>query len=834
MPERTEIKNKKSCLMLKNFFKTALRNLMGNKTFSFINIVGLAIGISASLVIFLIVQYDFNFDKFENAGNRIYRVVSDYAFSGKAFHSSGVPHGMPLAVKNEVTGLEAVAPFRTWNEGAKVSVPAEKENDIVIYKKQKDIAFVDENYFKLIPYNWIAGSPKTSLQQPYQIVLTETNAKLYFPKLDAEQIVGKEIVFNDTVRTTVTGIVKNIKQNTDFSFKTFISRATIELPRLKPDDGDDWGSTNNASQLFIKLSEGTTATQIENQITALFKKNYTQTEQTRNITITHSLQPLSNVHFNADYDNFDQRLAHKPTLYGLLAVAAFLLLLASVNFINLTTAQASKRAKEIGIRKIVGSSKKQLVFQFLSETFLLTAIASILSLGLTPLLLRVFSDFIPDGLRFNLLHQPDVFLFLLLLLLTLSLLSGLYPALILSSYKPVLVLKNQIYTARGNPRSAWLRKSLTVSQFVIAQVFIIATILVGRQISYTLNKDLGFKKEAVIYFDTNYYNDNDPNHKFILHDKLKAIPEIAMVSLSSEPPSSIHFGTRIIKYKDGKKEIETDADKNFADTNYIKLYQMKLLAGTNLPYSDTIHNLIINETYAHVLGFKDPQQAIGKYLEWDKNMQCPIVGVVADFHQKSLHEAIKPFVISGKISDELTFNIALQPQNAERTIWKTAIMKIEKAFKEVYPNDDFEYSFLDESIAKYYTAEQNISRLLMWATALAIFISCLGLSGLVIYVTNQRTKEIGIRKVVGATVTQIVSLLSKDFLQLIVIAFIIAIPIAWFGANKWLENFAYKTSLSWWIFIAGGLIIFILALIILCLRTFKAATANPVKSLRTE
>ena len=261
---------------------------------------------------------------------------------------------------------------------------------------------------------------------------------------------------------------------------------------------------------------------------------------------------------------------------------------------------------------------------------------------------------------------------------------------------------------------------------------------------------------------------------------------------------------------------------------------MKLLAGTNLPYSDTIHSLIINETFAHILGFKDPQQAIGKSLEWDKGMQCPIVGVVADFHQKSLHETIKPLVISSKGADELMFSIALQPQNEEGTVWKTAISRIEKAFKEVYPKDDFEYSFLDESIAKYYTAEQNISRLLIWATGLAIFISCLGLLGLVIYITSQRTKEIGIRKVVGATVAQIVSLLSKNFLKLIIIAFIIAIPLAWYGANKWLENFAYKTTLSWWTFLAGGSIMFLVALLILGIRTFKAATANPVKSLRSE
>jgi ABC-type antimicrobial peptide transport system permease subunit len=260
---------------------------------------------------------------------------------------------------------------------------------------------------------------------------------------------------------------------------------------------------------------------------------------------------------------------------------------------------------------------------------------------------------------------------------------------------------------------------------------------------------------------------------------------------------------------------------------------MKLLAGINLPYSDTVHNLLINETYAHILGFQKPEQAIGKYIEWE-NKENLVVGIVADFNQHSLHDPIKPLVIATHTSQERNFSVALQPQNTEGTTWKTAISKIEKAYKQIYPDDDFEYTFFDESIAKFYTEEQNISKLLMWATGLAIFISCLGLLGLTIYITNQRRKEIGVRKVVGATVAQIVTLLSKDFLKLIAVAFIIAVPIAWYGANTWLQNFAYRTSLSWWIFFAGGVIMFLIALLILCVRTFKAARSNPVKSLRTE
>jgi putative ABC transport system permease protein len=818
--------------MFKNYFKTALRNFWRTKIFSAINILGLTIGISASLVIYLIVNHDFSFDKFEQNGDRIYRVVSDVNFSGQSYNSSGVPQAMPLAVKNETTGLDVVAPFRTWNNGVKVNIPSGKNVSGKMFKKEKNIVFVDENYFKLLQYTWVTGSPKTSFLQPYQTVLTEKNAERYFPGLANDQIVGKEIVFNDTIRTIVTGLVKDLNSNTDFTFKTFISRATIETPRLQPKDGDHWSSTNSASQLFIKLSSGTTAIQIQDQIASIFKKYYKPTQQTTNIKITHRLQPLSDLHFNADYDNFGQRLAHKPTLYGLSAIAVFILLLGCINFINLSTAQASKRAKEIGIRKTMGSSKKQLILQFLSEAFLLTLIAGILSLALTPLLLKAFTDYIPDSLDLNLIRQPGILWFLLGLVPAVSLFSGFYPALVLSTYKPVIVLKNLVFSNTNKKRSARPRKLLTVFQFTIAQVFIIATILVGKQINYELNKDLGFKKDAIIYFNPNY--NEDPTRRFVLLDRLRAIPEIAMISLSNTPPSSNSGGTRIVTYRDGKKEIETDVDKKFVDTNYIKLYQMKLLAGANLPLSDTMQSFMINETYMHALGFKEPQQVIGKYLDWGNGVRYPITAVVADFHQKSLHEPIKPLVLANNTSQEYTFNIALLPQNAGGQVWKTAITKIEKVFKEVYPNDDFEYSFLDESLSKYYTAEQNTSRLLMWATGLAILISCLGLLGLAIYITNLRTKEIGIRKVVGATVTQLILLLSKDLLKPVAIALIIAIPVAWYGANEWLQNFAYRTTLNWWIFFEGGAIIFSIAFIILCGRTFRAAVANPVKSLRTE
>lgn len=817
--------------MFKNYFTVAIRNLRRNKLFSLINILGLAIGISASLVIYLLVSYHFGFDTFQKDRDRIYRVVSNFNFSGEIYRNSGVTSPIGPAMQKELTGLDAVVPFRTWNNDVKISVPDIDKKDLAVYKHQANTIFADEHFFNLIGYQWIAGSATSSLQKPYQTVLSETGAAFFFPKLSATQIIGRQIHFNDTVLTTVTGIVKDLPRQTDFTFTTFISRATLENTNLQPGDWTEWNNTNSASQLLVKLSPGTNPQQLEKRIYELYEK-YHKATPGDNTKRSFSLQPLHNIHFNADYNAYNLAVANKPTLYGLLAVAAFLLLLGCINFINLTTAQAVQRAKEIGIRKTLGSSRKQLIFQFFSETFLLTLLATIISVLLTPLILKAFSGFMPEGLHFNLIRQPFLIIFLLVLMAIVTLLSGFYPALLLSRYKPVLVLKNTSHASTGTTRNAGLRKSLTVSQFVIAQVFIMATILVSRQINYLLTKNMGFKKDAIVHFRTNFY-DTVQSHKSVLLTKLRAIPEINKVSLSTSTPSSGDTWSSIIKYKDGSKEIEADVQQKLGDTNYIPLYHLQLLAGRNLSASDTVKEYLINETYMHLLGFQNPQQVIGKRIEWD-DKSVPIVGVVADFNQKSLHERVKPLVIGSWTNSQRLFNIALQPQNTEGTTWKTAISKIEKAFKEVYPNDDFEYSFFDEDIAKYYEQEQQIASLLKWATGLAIFISCLGLLSLVTYTTAQRTKEIGVRKVLGASVSQIVTIISKEFLWLVLIAFAIAVPLAWIFINKWLQSFAYRTEVSLWMFILAGAVAAFLALFTISFQTIKAAIANPVKSLRSE
>lgn len=818
--------------MFKNYFKTAVRTLWKNMVFSLINISGLAIGISAALVIYLIASYDFSFEKFQPDSNRVYRIVSAMHFPDQVIKNSGVPMPMVFESPKQVTGIETFAPFHLQNGDMNVSIPVTGTNNPVVFKKQGDIIFADNNYFKLIPYQWLAGSPLNSLEQPFSVVLTQSRARAYFPYSDFSKIVGQTILYNDTLKMTVTGVVKDIETSTDFIFKEFISYSTIGASAFKNGMGwDEWGSIGSACQFFIKLNKGTTKNNIEKQVQAMFDKH----QKDAFLKMTFSLQNIKDIHFNQDYGSFTDRQAHLPTLYGLLAVAAILLLLGCINFINLTTAQAAQRAKEVGIRKTMGSSGRQLLFQFISETFILTLVATLLSLAMVPWLLKIFSDFIPPAVNMSMLYQTNVVLFIAMLVITVSLFSGFYPAIVLSKYKPVQVLKNQSVTVTGSTRSAWLRKSLTVTQFAIAQAFIIGALVVSNQIRYVLNKDLGFRKDGIITLQTPS-PDGDimkiKETKNVLLHKLEAIPGIEKICLGGSAPAANGYSVSTIKYNDGKKDIETTVEVKYGDEHYFKIYNLKLLAGNFLQPADSATGYMINANYAKFLGFTNPQDAIGKILNRG-DRPIPVVGVINDFYARSLHTEIKPLIYTTDVYGQGTFHIVLKPAK-EGEEWKNTIAKIEKEYKAVYPDEEFRYNFVDEVIARFYKSEQDISRLLKWATGLAVFISCLGLLGLVIYTTNLRYKEMGVRKVLGASVMQLFGLLSKDFIKLVLIAFVIASPLAWYGANKWLQNFTYRTEISWWVFGVTMVLMIAIAVITLSFKTIKTALENPVKSLRTE
>ncbi|HMH32955.1 MAG TPA: ABC transporter permease [Puia sp.] len=820
--------------MLKNYIIVAFRNFWRNKIFSLINVLGLSIGISASLVIFLIVQYDFSFDRFEKNRERIFRIVSEFSFQGNPGHTRGVQAPLADAVKKELPGIDQAVSFRYYNAG-KVSVPGAHTAKPKQFREQNNIIFSDGHYFDMLSYEWLAGSAQSALNEPGRVVLSESRAKLYFPSLHYAEVIGREIVYDDTLSARVSGVVQDFGQqgNTDLTFKEFISLPTVlENRGLRSKMGwDEWGSTTSDQQLYVRLSKGVSASSVEARLKTIFTKYRGEDAKKNHYTWSYLLQPLDDIHFNSHYGNFGDRQASKPTLYALMLVAAFLLLLASINFINLTTAQAAQRAKEIGIRKTMGSSKRQLIFQFLSETFLITLMATFLSIALTPLLLKAFASFIPEGLSFSSAQaQPALVVFLAVLILTVSFLAGFYPALVLSSWSPLQVLKNQSYFSAGRSRKTWIRQGLTVSQFVIAQFFVMGTLLVSKQIRFMLDRDLGFNKEAILSFnmpnaDTSY------THRLYLLNELKKIPGINTASLANDLPSSSGWWTSTIEYKEGKKDLQHQVELKSGDSNYLKIFHIPLIAGRDLLFSDTIKEALINETYQRALGFRRPVDAIGKTLFWD-GKYVPIVGVMKDFNAHTLNFKIEPMVFFQSSANWNDMIIALQP--TQKNDWHAAISIIEKVYKKAYPEEAFSYAFFDESIAKSYKSEQNISNLLQWTTGLTIFISCLGLLGLVIYTTNRRTKEIGVRKVFGASVTQIVSILSMDFVKLVAIAFIIATPLSCWAILAWLDNFAFRTPVSWWVFALSGLGMMAIALGTLSVQTIRAAMTNPATSLRTE
>jgi len=824
--------------MIKNYFKIALRGFWKHKLFTLINIIGLSIGISTALIIYLIVNFDLTFDKFHKDSDRIYRVSSNFSFQGEKGFNGGVCGPLAGAVKSQVPGVEVAAPFFCLSS-PNVFIPGNKGVP-VRFKNQDNVILADNAYFKIFNYKWLAGNPESALNAPNQCVLTSDQAEKYFSGIPYSRMIGK-IVTYDTIKTTVAGVVETLKANSDLAFHDFVSYSTATLGvnqsladqlQLK-----EWESTNSASQLFIKLSAKASPVRIEKQLNEILKKASPPRPESKGTTHGFLLQPLSDLHFNEKLGIFDSspRVANEKTLYFLLAIGVFLLLLGCINFINLTTAQATQRTKEIGIRKTMGSGRRQLIFQFLSETFLITLSAVIISVAFTPVVLKLFADFIPKGLKADLL-QANLILFLILLTAVVSLASGFYPAIVLSGYKPSLVLKNQTSSNSSKTRNAWLRKSLTVTQFIIAQFFIMATVLVSKQIYFALHKDLGFKKDAIITVDSPWKNRTADKNKVFLNT-LHTMTQVEMVSVGGAPPSSGSTNSTLVTYKDGKKEIKTEVQLKFGDENYMKIYRLKLLVGRGLRAGDSSKSVVINANYAKVLGFRNPGEAIGKTLDHFNGVKTlQIVGVAADFYQKSLHEPIKPLALYyGAGSWQTgTFHIALKPESPGGNEWKTTIAAMGKTWKEIYPDDDFGYNFFDESIAKFYEEEQHTSKLLTWATGLSIFISCLGLLGLAIYTTNQRTKEIGVRKVLGATVAQIVTLLSTELVLLIFLAFAIVTPVAWWAMNKWMQGFTDRTTISWWIFAASGAGMLIAAIFTSGFQTVRAAIANPVKSLRSE
>ena len=812
--------------MIRNYWLVAIRKLLRHKIHSIINILGLTIGIASCFIIFLLTRYELSYDTFHPGKDRIYRVV---ALRGSHLDDTRklgyLPSSVPPTLQTELTGCEAIAGFYLFN--AQVTIPGREPRHFDAPERgaTPDIVVAQPAYFRIFHYQWLAGNPATSLNEPFRVVLTSEQLQRYFGDITPAAAIGRQLIYRDSLNVFVSGIVKSWGHNTDFAFNDFISFATVENSFLKGNlSFGQWGNWGGFVQGFVKLAPGTNPAQIDRQFPAFVKK-YMDPGPGGSVQL--HLQPLRDIHFNADYMDMYAHKAHLPTLYGLMAIAVFILLLAAINFINLSTAQSLQRTKEIGIRKVLGSRRKDIAIQFLGETFLTTLLATVLSILITPLILHLLHNYLPQGLHLTLTTLNIIFLIGITVIT--ALLAGFYPAKVISALLPVLSLKGQ--ATRDLQPNRYLHRTLIVFQFTISLVFIMGTVIVTRQLHYVLNTDLGFDKDAILTFRT---RGNYPAaDREVLAQKLRSLPGVALVTRHSETPEAARHGGTGIGHK-GATDRESLASFEMCDTNYLRLFGIPLVAGRNVFPRDSIHEFLINETCVKLLGFKTSEEALGQTLYTGmNNYQGPIVGVIRDFHSQSLHEAIGPFFM---LYSPRTSSISIKLASSVRTpeAVATILHKVQTLFKTTFPNEKFSYSFFDESIANLYQEEQKISDLMRLAMLIAILISCMGLLGLATFAAEQRSKEISIRKVLGASVGRIIALLTGNFLWPVALAIVIATPLAWYFMNRWLQGFVYRTTIPWWIFASCGLAAIGIALLTVGVQSIRAATANPVEKLRSE
>jgi len=802
--------------MIVNSLKTAYRFLKKHKLITFINITSLAIGITATLVIFLMIQYDYSFDKHVPGKERVYRVVNNGEFK-----NAGVYVPLVRTMEAELPNVETVAPiYRSHIQKLKVSLAT---NQFQTFPKEQKMVFTNSQYFDIFPSKWLAGSAQ-ALNSSGNIILTQTTLEKFYGKELPSNVMGRTIIYADSIPLQVAGVIENPQHNSDFNFESFIADATIPIDNNLKNiyNWEAWNSISDSHQVLIKTKAHSNPHLLEHNIANLLKKyKYKEGEK---ISDKMELQALGEVHFDTRF-NYDA--THPEALRNLILLALFLLALGAVNFINLSTAQSIERAKEVGIRKTLGSSKTTLIKQFLIETFLISLTATLFAILLLPLFLHVFEGFIPKNLSIERLDKTVIVLFLLGQLILVTLLAGFYPAWVLTGYAPVLALKNQLGKNTNLSRSAWIRKALTIFQFVMAQAFLICVLIVVRQINYATHRDMGFQKDAIvnIYIPGAFQNSAKG---VILKNELKKLKDVKAISFGNIAPAMNGWMTTAISYDQSPDKESLTFDSRSGDDNYLDVYQIPLLAGRNIRLLDSTSEMLINRKGLELLHIKKPYDAIGKTFENGHNI---IVGVMEDFDLASARQGVKPVVYMGS-KEGYVLHIALDQSHPEN--WKNAIDKITSSYKSVFPDDELDLRFVNEVIQNFYSQEKQLSKLLSWAVGLSVIIAGLGLFGLAIFTANQRTKEIGIRKVLGASVFQITFLLLRNLLSLVAIACIIAFPIAYYFMHNWLNDFVYRTTISPWIFglSAVGLIAF--ASIVLSTKSVFAAKANPINSLRDE
>lgn len=792
--------------MLRNYITITLRNIGRNITYTIINISGLSLGIACSTVLFLLILFLTSFDTDHPEGDRIYRVVTSSLQNDRENFFPGVPAPLPEAVKNDLAGIESVL-FISGTNGGQITI--EENGAKHFFEEEQGIAYTDSLYFTFFNHPLVAGS--FSHNKPGEAVISQKLARKYFGNVD---VLGKIIRLNNERDLRISGVMADYPDNTSFPFDLLIAFETIRKSKI--DEG--WGSVYSGDQCYVMLKKGYDAADVNKQFGEFIRKN--QGEEAAQ-HMKRWLQPLNEIHYDTRFNNYAQRTISKESIWAMGIVAIFLVVTACINFVNLSTAVAVKRSKEVGVRKVMGSQRIQLVIQFLSETFLITLFGLLLAVGISELALIQLNSFLELDLHVN-FQNGKLLMFLGALWFFVSAASGMYPAILLSRFSPVTVLKNKM--SNKNSGGYVLRRGLVVFQFMISQFLIVGTIILLAQMNYFNSKDLGFAKEAIV---TVLIPDGvKAETKKTFKNEVDRLPGVEKTSLCYTPPTSGYRSDTDFQLE-GQEGMHMTQVK-MADDSYFDLFEMKLVAGRELSASDTASGYVVNEKLVQVAGIDNPQDIIGRNIKvWGKAL--PVVGVVRDFHTVSLAHEIDPTVLMCDLPGYRTLAFKVKPGETNATI-----ENVEKIWSSLYGDYIFNYQFLDADIASFYEDTQKMSVLLLLFSCIAIVIGCLGLYGLISFMANQKEKEIGVRKVLGATTGQIMTIFSKEFIVLIVIAFVLASPLAGYVMNKWLENFAYHISLQWTMFFAGIAVTLIIAFMAVGYRSLRAARTNPVNVLRSE
>jgi len=799
-----------SLIMFSNYLKITFRNIVRNKSYSFINIFGLATGLASCLIIFLFVSYETSFDSWHTKADRIYRVI------GTENNPSGIKYEFATqfpyteAMRTDFPDLENISQV-FYVEETQITI----DNEIFV---ENNLLYADPEFLQMFDYEFVMGDASTALNEPNSIIITEEFAKKHF---GSKSPLGKMITIDNSLELYISGVISKPPPNTVLPCAMLANIKSLSEEYVGFDI-TKWNITHSSNATYVLLKEGQDPAGVIERFEAFEKKHMSERSAGRS---KKSLQPLRDIHNNTLYPSNVYATSNETILIFAL-IGLLILIIASINFVNLTTAQTIKRSKEVGVRKVLGAHRFQLIKQFLSESLSFTVISIILSLIIAGLFVGKLNEFLGNGVELSLFSNYSIILFLPLIFILVLILTGVYPSLVLSRFNPTNSFKNSAILKKNSTFS--LRNILVVFQFVISQVLIISTIVISSQLDYFKNRDLGFSKDMIVNV---YIPDTDKSKTEVLRNKLLANPRILNLSYAMAPPTSDQRMNSYCMLSENNPEGEL-VQILPVDENYLRNFEISLAAGSNfknLIEGDTLYKYVVNETLVKRMGLSNPNEAIGKYISLSR-YRGEIIGVVNDFHLTSLEENIRPLILTNLFSRYAeNMSVKISPVGVPETL-----EFIQESWEEIFPDYSYNMEFYDEFLGNMYEAEERIFTIIQVFAILAIIIGCLGLLGLISFIAVQKTKEIGIRKVMGASVPTILGLLSKEFTKSVMIANIIAWPIAWYAMNEWLQNFAYRIDISPWVFVISGAIALIISLLTVSYQSIKAAVANPVNSIRYE